>query len=81
MPIIRILRKIFEYFYRRNIKKLQAQSELINDLSIRIDEIKKYEKYLTYSDKEKLKDTLLRQIKNIFFIKLIFLIRRKYWKY
>ena len=42
MPILRILRKIFEYFYRRNIKKLQAQTELINDLSLRIDEIKKY---------------------------------------
>ena len=70
MPILRILRKIFEYFYRRNIKKLEAQTELVNNLSLRIDEIKKYEKYLTNSDKEKLEDTLLRQIKNIFFIKL-----------
>ncbi len=70
MPILRILRKIFEYFYRRNIKKLEAQTELVNDLSLRIDEIKKYEKYLTNSDKEELEDTFLRQIKNIFFIKL-----------
>ena len=70
MPILRILRKIFEYFYRRNIKKLEAQTELVNNLSLRIDEIKKYEKYLTNSDKEELEDTLLRQIKNIFFIKL-----------
>ena len=70
MPILRILRKIFEYFYKRNIKKLEAQTELVNNLSLRIDEIKKYEKYLTNSDKEKLEDTLLRQIKNIFFIKL-----------
>ena len=70
MPILRILKKIFEYFYRRNIKKLEAQTELVNNLSLRIDEIKKYEKYLTNSDKEELEETLLRQIKNIFFIKL-----------
>ena len=70
MPILRILKKIFEYFYRRNIQKLVAQTELVNDLSLRIDEIKKYEKYLTNSDKEELKDTLLRQLTNIFFIKI-----------
>ena len=40
MPILRILRKIFEYFYRRNIKKLEAQTELVNNLSLRIDEKK-----------------------------------------
>ena len=70
MPILGILRKIFEYFYRRNIKKLEAQTELVNDLSLRIDEIKKYEKYLTKSDSEELEYTFLRQIKKIFFIKL-----------
>jgi len=70
VPILGILRKIFEYFYRRNIKKLEAQTELVNDLSLRIDEIKKYEKYLTKSDSEELEYTFLRQIKKIFFIKL-----------
>ena len=66
MPIIRLIKKIFEFFYKRNLEKLEAQTELVNSLSLKIDELKTYDKYLTISYQENLQ----KQIKKVFFIRL-----------